>query len=56
MRRLRYSVATSLDGFIADLKGGYDWIIMDPSIDFAASFKEFDSFVMGQDVRSDRRR
>jgi dihydrofolate reductase len=48
MRRLRYSVATSLDGFIADPKGGYDWIIMDPAIDFAATFEEFDTFVMGR--------
>ena len=29
MRQLRYSVAATLDGFIADPKGGYDWIIMD---------------------------
>jgi dihydrofolate reductase len=48
MRRLRYSVAASLDGFIADSKGGYDWIIMDPAIDFAAMFREFDTFVMGR--------
>jgi dihydrofolate reductase len=48
MRRLRYSVAMSLDGFIADPNGGYDWIIMDESIDFAAMFREFDAFVMGR--------
>jgi dihydrofolate reductase len=48
MRRLRYSVAASLDGFIADPNGGYDWIVMDDSIDFAATFAEFDSFVMGR--------
>jgi dihydrofolate reductase len=48
MRRLRYNVATSLDGFIADPKGGYDWIIMDPAIDFAAAFAQFDTFVMGR--------
>jgi hypothetical protein len=34
-RRLRYQVAVSLDGFIAGPNGEYDWIIMDPSIDFA---------------------
>ena len=48
MRRLRYSVAATLDGFIADPNGGYDWIIMDEAIDFAAIFDEFDAFVMGR--------
>ena len=48
MRRLRYSVAATLDGFIADPNGGYDWIIMDEAIDFAAMFAEFDTFVMGR--------
>ena len=48
MRRLRYSVAATLDGFIADPNGGYDWIVMDPAIDFAAVFAEFDAFVMGR--------
>lgn len=38
----------TLDGFIADPNGGYDWIIMDESIDFAAMFNEFDTFVMGR--------
>jgi dihydrofolate reductase len=41
-------VAASLDGFIADPKGGYDWIVADPAIDFAATFREFDTFVMGR--------
>jgi dihydrofolate reductase len=48
MKRLRYSVAATLDGFIADPNGGYDWIIMDEAIDFAAMFAEFDTFVMGR--------
>ncbi len=47
-RRLRYQVAVSLDGFIAGPKGEYDWIVMDPSIDFDALFKEFDTAVMGR--------
>jgi dihydrofolate reductase len=47
-RRLRYSVAVSLDGFIAGPNGEYDWIVMDPSIDFAAMYKEFDTAVMGR--------
>ena len=47
-RRLRYHVAVSLDGFIAGPSGEYDWIVADPSIDFAALFKEFDTAVMGR--------
>jgi len=47
-RRLRYQVAMSLDGFIAGPSGEYDWIVMDPSIDFAALYKEFDTVVMGR--------
>ena len=38
----------SLDGFIAGPGGEYDWIVMDPAIDFAALFKEFDTAVMGR--------
>jgi dihydrofolate reductase len=38
----------SLDGFIAGPNGEYDWIVMDPSIDFGAMFKEFDTAVMGR--------
>jgi dihydrofolate reductase len=47
-RRLRYQVAASLDGFIAGANGEYDWIVMDPAIDFAALYKEFDTAVMGR--------
>ena len=47
-RRLRYGVAVSLDGFIAGPNGEFDWIVMDPSIDFAALYKEFDTAVMGR--------
>ena len=47
-RRVRYQVAVSLDGFIAGPNGEYDWIVMDPAIDFAALFREFDTAVMGR--------
>lgn len=30
MRRVRYQVASSLDGYIAAPDGGYDWIVIDP--------------------------
>jgi dihydrofolate reductase len=48
MRRLRYHVATSIDGFIAGPRGDYDWIVPDPTIDFGALFAEFDTFLMGR--------
>jgi dihydrofolate reductase len=47
-RRVRYSVAMSLDGFIAGPNNEHDWIIMDPSLDFAALFKQFDTLLMGR--------
>ena len=48
MRRVRYQVAMSLDGYIAGPKGEADWIIMDPEIDFAALFEQFDTFLLGR--------
>ena len=48
MRRLRYQVACSLDGYIAGPRGEADWIVMDPDIDFAALFAEFDTLLMGR--------
>jgi dihydrofolate reductase len=48
MRRLRYQVAASLDGFIATRDGGYDWIVADPAIDFVALHSQFDTAVMGR--------
>jgi dihydrofolate reductase len=48
MRRVRYAVAMSLDGYIAGPKGEADWIIMDPEIDFAGLFEQFDTFLLGR--------
>jgi dihydrofolate reductase len=48
MRRIRYQVATSLDGYIAGPKGEADWIIMDPDIDFRALFAQFDTVLIGR--------
>lgn len=47
-RRVRYQVAVSLDGFIAGPNGEYDWIVMDPAIDFNALYKQFDTALMGR--------
>lgn len=48
MKTLRYSVASSLDGFIAGPNGEYDWIVVDPEIDFAAMYASFSGLVMGR--------
>src|SRR5882762_76411 len=48
MRRVRLSVAMSLDGYIAGPNGEADWIVMDPDIDFDALFKEFDTILVGR--------
>src|SRR5215211_8803889 len=48
MRRVRYVVAMSLDGYIAGPNGEADWIIMDPEIDFQALFEQFDVFLLGR--------
>ena len=48
MRRVRYAVAASLDGYIAGPKGEADWIIMDPDIDFRALFDQFDTILIGR--------
>jgi dihydrofolate reductase len=48
MRRLRYQVAMSLDGFIAAPGDDSSWIPTDPDIDFADLFDQFDTFLMGR--------
>ncbi len=48
MRRVRYNVAASLDGFIAGPDGEYDWIPDDPSVDFAAIFAKVDTVLLGR--------
>jgi dihydrofolate reductase len=48
MRRVRYSVAMSLDGYIAGPQGESDWIVMDPDLDFNALFTAFDTVLLGR--------
>jgi dihydrofolate reductase len=38
----------SLDGYVAGPHGEYDWIVIDPEIDFAAMWRQFDTFLIGR--------
>ena len=48
MRKVRYNVAASLDGYIADASGGFAWIPNDPAVDFAAIFARVDTVLIGR--------
>jgi dihydrofolate reductase len=48
MRRMRYNVAASLDGYITGPDGDFDWIPNDPAVDFAGIFALIDTVVMGR--------
>jgi dihydrofolate reductase len=38
----------SLDGYIAGPNGEYDWIVIDPEIDFAAMSAQYDTYFIGR--------
>jgi dihydrofolate reductase len=48
MKKIRYGVAVSLDGYIAGPNGEADWIVNDPAFNFAALWAQFDTLLMGR--------
>ncbi|HWW22820.1 MAG TPA: dihydrofolate reductase family protein [Edaphobacter sp.] len=48
MRKIRYGVAMSLDGYIAGPNGEADWIAIDPDVNFAEMWAQFDTLLMGR--------
>ena len=48
MRKVRYVVAMSVDGYIAGPNGEAGWISIDPEVDFAALWAQFDTLLMGR--------
>jgi dihydrofolate reductase len=56
MRKVVYGGAMSLDGYIAGPNGEYDWIVMDPDMDFAAMTARYDTFLVGRKTHEVMRR
>ncbi len=48
MRKIRYQVAVSLDGYLAGPNGEIDWIADDPAMDFASFVAQFDALLVGR--------
>ena len=48
MRKIRYVVAMSVDGYIAGPNGEANWIGTDPEVDFPALWSQFDTLLMGR--------
>jgi dihydrofolate reductase len=48
MKKVRYRVAMSLDGYIAGPNGEYNWITRDPEVNFAEIWAQFDTLLMGR--------
>jgi dihydrofolate reductase len=52
MSKIRYIVAMTLDGYVAGPNGEADWILMDPDVNFAELWAQFDTLLMGRKTYS----
>jgi dihydrofolate reductase len=48
MKKVRYGVAMSLDGYIAGPNGEADWIVIEPEFNFRELWAQFDTLLMGR--------
>lgn len=48
MRKIRYNCAISLDGYIAGTSDEFDWLVIDPDIDFKSLTQQFDTCLLGR--------
>lgn len=48
MRKLVAGFAISADGYIEDVNGKYDWILIDKEIDFAKEMQRYDTYFFGR--------
>ena len=48
MRRVLYRVATSVDGYIADPHGEFDWIVRDPTVNLSTVYDAVDTVLLGR--------
>jgi len=48
MKKIVAGFAVSLDGYIEGINGEYEWITIDPSIDFASEMAKYDTFLIGR--------
>jgi dihydrofolate reductase len=48
MRQVIYRVAASVDGYIAGPRGELDWIVQDPTVDFAKVYESVDTALLGR--------
>jgi dihydrofolate reductase len=50
MRKIISGFAASLDGYIEGPHGEFDWIRIDPEVDFAEQMKRFDAYLYGRNT------